>query len=56
MIIVMIGIDKKIADEAGMVATVNFHIPYYILLISLVLPPYEVSFFALRGKSHKYYF
>lgn len=35
MIIVMIGIDKKVAEETGMLATVNFHTTYYILLISL---------------------
>ena len=57
MIIVMIGIDKKIADEAGMVATVNFHIPYYILLISLgATAVMGFLSFALRGKSNKYYF
>lgn len=57
MIIVMIGIDKKVADETGMLATVDFHISYYILLISLVATA-VMGFIsvALRDKTYKQYF
>lgn len=35
MILVMVGMRKKVMEEVGEFATVKLHIPYYILLISL---------------------
>lgn len=55
MIIVMIGIDKKVTAEAGMLATVNLRIPYYILLLSLAATA-VTGFLSAKRRSNTYGF